>query len=251
MEEKIFQRQLSKEGLQSVVDDKEQVNALSTKDLKNLFKLRQGTPSDTHDKLKCERCKIIADDAEAETKKVLPKKLAACRELLLELMGLEDSPMFLSPLKSEDHGVSLEEYQKLVKQPMDLGTILSKLDKTNNSSGYDSPAAFSKDVNRIFSNVLKIWEPGQKIADAAGMMQLWWIQKWTELVPKLMQMKPDEENIEKENADPCAEGADDDCTPSGYVHNERSEDFQDQIGMPDEENMRSWSHHHTTDTVDG
>ena len=51
VEEKIFQRQLSKEGLQSVVDDKEQVNALSTKDLKNLFKLRQGTPSDTHDKL--------------------------------------------------------------------------------------------------------------------------------------------------------------------------------------------------------
>lgn len=44
VEEKIFQRQLSKEGLQSVVDDKEQVNALSTKDLKNLFKLRQGTP---------------------------------------------------------------------------------------------------------------------------------------------------------------------------------------------------------------
>ena len=55
VEEKIFQRQLSKEGLQSVVDDKEQVNALCTKDLRNLFKLRTGTPSDTHDKLKCER----------------------------------------------------------------------------------------------------------------------------------------------------------------------------------------------------
>jgi hypothetical protein len=74
-----------------VVDDKEQVNALSTKDLKNLFKLRQGTPSDTHDKLKCERCKICIDDAEAEAKKVLPKKLASCRELLQELMKLEDS----------------------------------------------------------------------------------------------------------------------------------------------------------------
>ena len=47
--------------------------------------------SDTHDKLKCERCQIIADDAEAEAKKVLPKKLASCRELLLELMKLEDS----------------------------------------------------------------------------------------------------------------------------------------------------------------
>ncbi|RHY03848.1 hypothetical protein DYB25_001057, partial [Aphanomyces astaci] len=34
LEEKIFQRQLSKEGLQSIVDDKEEVNSLSTKDLK-------------------------------------------------------------------------------------------------------------------------------------------------------------------------------------------------------------------------
>ena len=69
VEEKIFQRQLSKEGLQSVVDDKEQVNALSTKDLRNLFKLRNGTPSDTHDKLRCERCKIIHDNAELEAMK--------------------------------------------------------------------------------------------------------------------------------------------------------------------------------------
>lgn len=32
--------------------------------------------------------------------------------------------------------------------------------------------------------------------------------------------------------------------------NERSEDFQDQIGMPDEENMRHWSHHYSTESVD-
>ena len=124
VEEKIFQRQLSKEGLQSVVDDKEQVNALSTKDLRNLFKLRQGTPSDTHDKLKCERCKIIVDDAEAEAAKVLPKKIAACRELLEQLMKLEDSASFLTPLKPDEHGVTLEVYQKHVKQPVSVHTRL-------------------------------------------------------------------------------------------------------------------------------
>lgn len=173
VEEKIFQRQLSKEGLQSVVDDSEQVNALSTKDLKNLFKLRQGTPSDTHDKLKCERCQIIVDDAEAEAVKVLPKKLAACRELLEKLMKLEDSASFLTPLQPEAHGVSVEDYQKQVKQPMDFGTVLNKLDKKNNSTGYGSPAAFTKDVNRVFSNVLKVWEPGQEIANAASRLQIW------------------------------------------------------------------------------
>ena len=155
------------------MDDKDQVNALSTKDLKNLFKLRQGTPSDTHDKLKCERCKIIVDDAEAQAAKVLPKKLEKCRELLESLMKLEDSANFLTPLKPEAHGVSLEEYQKKVKQPMDFGTVLNKLDKKNNSTGYGSPAAFSKDVNRVFSNVLKVWEVGQDLADAASRLQLW------------------------------------------------------------------------------
>ncbi|KAH9084872.1 hypothetical protein Ae201684P_002107 [Aphanomyces euteiches] len=56
LEEKIFQRQLSKEGLQSIVDDKEEVNSLSTKDLKRLFVFMEETPSDTHDQLKCSRC---------------------------------------------------------------------------------------------------------------------------------------------------------------------------------------------------
>lgn len=180
VEEKIFQRQLSKEGLQSVVDDKEQVNAISTKDLKNLFKLREGTPSDTHDKLKCKRCKIVADDTEAKAALVLPKKLVACRELLEELMKLEDSASFLTPLKPDEHGVTLEVYQKHVKQPMDFGTVMKKLGNKNNEkekigSGYVSAAAFAKDVNRVFSNVLKVWEPGQDLADAAGRLQFWYV----------------------------------------------------------------------------
>lgn len=49
-------RQLSKEGLQSIVDDKEEVNSLSSKDLRQLFKFNESTISDTHEKLECERC---------------------------------------------------------------------------------------------------------------------------------------------------------------------------------------------------
>jgi len=248
VEEKIFQRQLSKEGLQSVVDDKEQVNALSTKDLRNLFKLRTGTPSDTHDKLKCERCKIIVDDADAQAAKVLPKKLTACRELLEQLMKLEDSRHFLKQMNPVDHDVSKEDYEKKVKQPMDFGTVLKRLENDNSSNGYVSPAAFSKDVNRVFSNVLKVWDSGQDLAAAAGRLQLWWIQQWTELVPKLMSMRADDEQVD--TCKPAAINGDDDVQiPAGYL-NERGGDYQEQIGMPDEENMRHWSHHHSTDTVD-
>ena len=38
---------------------------------------------------------------------------------------------------------------------------------------------------------------------------------------------------------------------SACVHNEREDDFQEQMGMPDEENMRHWwSDHYSTDTCD-
>ena len=248
VEEKIFQRQLSKEGLQSVVDDKEQVNALSSKDLRNLFKLRSGTPSDTHDKLQCERCKIIHDNAEVEALKVLPKQLAACTELVEEMMQHEDASHFLKPLVSQDHGISKEAYDKVVKQPMDLGTVKSRLAMSHDQpSSYKSVSSVSKDVNRIFSNVLKVWAPGDPIADASRRLQSWWIERWTELVPRLMVMKAEEDTPTSED-DPSSD-------PTGIegfatINNERGEDYQEQIGMPDEENMRHWSHHHNTDTVD-
>lgn len=250
VEEKIFQRQLSKEGLQSVVDDKEQVNALSTKDLKNLFKLRVGTPSDTHDKLQCKRCEIIHDTAEMEATKVLPKKLAACRKLLDEITTHADAHYFLTPLDPTLHGRTKEQFEALVKQPMDFETIQKKMDQPPDSAAaYNAPSSFSKDVNRIFGNVAKVWDDGEEIADASKRLQTIWIEKWTELVPILMCMKSDDDEEAK------AHGASDDpvdklLLTSAISNNERGEDYQEQIGMPDEENMRLWSHHYSTDTVD-
>lgn len=231
VEEKIFQRQLSKEGLQSVVDDKEQVNALSTKDLRNLFKLRVGTPSDTHDKLKCERCEIIHDTAELEAQQVLPKKLAACRELLREMMGQDDAKPFLEPLDPTVHGTSKEEYERLVKQPMDLSSISKKLDADPGSAAsYSSVSGFSKDVNRIFSNVMKVWSPGDEIADISRRLQSWWVEQWTELVPRLMTIKADEAGPGEENAE-CVDESTERLLGSASLNNERGENYQEQIGM--------------------
>ncbi len=250
MEEKIFQRQLSKEGLQSIVDDKEQVNTLSTKDLRNLFKLRTGTPSDTHDKLRCERCQTVDDNADLEAMKVLPKQLEACKDLLEIMLAQEDASLFSSPLKPEEHGISSEQYDKVVKRPIDLGTIKVKLSTpVSQPNAYKNPSAFSKDVNRIFTNVVKCWEPGNDLADAARRLQSWWTEQWTSLVPRLMSMKPDDQK-ENENPDRNAGDEYDAELATTFIHNERGEDFQEQLGMPDEENMRHWSHHHTTDTVD-
>merc|ERR1712238_101077 len=253
VEEKIFQRQLSKEGLQSVVDDKEQVNSLCTKDLRNLFKLRTDTPSDTHDKLKCERGKIIQDDAEMLEMKILPKKLAACLGLVKKMTEHEDAQYFLNPLNPQDHGVTKEQYEKKVKQPMDLGTIQKRLalplplQDGKGIQAYKSVSNVSKDVNRIFSNVMKVWSPDDDpIADATGRLHSWWVEQWQELVPVLMTMKPDPEKSE----DADEKHSDDVMKACSHLNNERGDDYQDQIGMPDEEHMRNWSHHHNTNTVD-
>mmetsp|Transcript_9495 Transcript_9495/g.13456 ORF Transcript_9495/g.13456 Transcript_9495/m.13456 type:complete len:1151 (+) Transcript_9495:176-3628(+) len=245
VEEKIFQRQLSKEGLQSIVDDKDQVNALSSKDLRNLFKLRHDTPSDTHDKLKCERCRIIADNAEHDAKKILPKQLDACQELLERIMTQEDAEEFKSPLRPENYGVSSEEYDKAIKQPIDLGTIQAKL----KTYSYKKPSDFSKDVNRIFSNILKVWQPEDSIACIARRFQGFWLTEWTALVPKLINMKLDDDD-DKPAKESREESSNENDIGCAYVHNARGEDYQEQIGMPDEENMRHWSHHFSTNTVD-
>lgn len=232
VEEKIFQRQLSKEGLQSVVDDKEQVNALSTKDLRNLFKLRHGTPSDTHDKLRCERCQTIQDNAEAEALKVLPKKLEACRELLDKLSQEEDAKFFLTPLDPTEHGKTKEEYEKVVKQPMDVATIRKRLDVPIGSpSAYEKPSGFSKDINRIFTNVLKLWDDESEIVLAAKRLQAWWMPHWVNLAHDFMTMKSDPSEAK------CEEVAEGECVLPP-MDNKRGEDYQEQIGMPDEENMR-------------
>ena len=69
-----------------------------------------------------------------------------------------------------------------------------------------------------------------------------------------MSMKPDSEEdhaCEKKEDESIGQlKTEGDEEPSIYINNERGDDYQEQLGMPDEENMRSWSHHYSTDTVD-
>jgi hypothetical protein len=198
--------------------------------------LRTGTPSDTHDKLGCERCKIIHDNAELEAIKVLPKKLVACKELINKMMEEEDAKYFLQPMEPTNYNVTKEQYEKAVKQPMDLATILKRLSlPQGEAQAYKNVSNFSKDVNRIFGNVMKVWSPGQdEIADASQRLQSWWVAQWQELVPVLMNMKVDDEYDEKESEMHGLEASATMENCSAAIHNERSDDYQEQIGMPEE-----------------
>ena len=59
IEEKIYQRQLSKEGLQGVLGGAADNALTSLEDLKELFTYVESTRSDTHDTLSCNCCDLI------------------------------------------------------------------------------------------------------------------------------------------------------------------------------------------------
>ncbi|GFQ64489.1 DNA repair and recombination protein RAD54-like [Trichonephila clavata] len=57
IDEKILLRQTHKKGLSScVVDEEEVAQQFSLSELKTLFRLELDTLSDTHDKIRCNRC---------------------------------------------------------------------------------------------------------------------------------------------------------------------------------------------------
>ena len=58
------------------------------------------------------------------------------------------------------------------------------------------------------------------------------------------------EAADKENVNPKFDKDTKLETNDPFVQNSRGDDFQEKIGMPKEENMRHWSHHYSTDTVD-
>ncbi|KAF5757912.1 putative DNA helicase chromatin remodeling SNF2 family [Helianthus annuus] len=68
IEEKVYQRQMSKEGLQKVIqqelaDSKMQGNNFSTEDLRDLFTFYEDATSEIHGKMNCTRCGEHTEDA--------------------------------------------------------------------------------------------------------------------------------------------------------------------------------------------
>ncbi|KAI3525411.1 hypothetical protein L1887_04185 [Cichorium endivia] len=73
IEEKVYQRQMSKEGLQKVIqqeqaDSKIQGSNLSTEDLRDLFTFHEDSRSDIHEKMICTRCQKSGEEEEADVK---------------------------------------------------------------------------------------------------------------------------------------------------------------------------------------
>ncbi len=287
IEEKIFQRQLSKEGLQSIVDDKAEVNSLSSKELRNLFQLTHGSPCDTHDKLQCQRCCPIPSTSlnsgvyEEACNAALPRQLAVCAELLERIAAEPIAKPFLDPLDPTAHGCTREEFEERVKEPIGLNIVLQRLSTSSNSSNgvaigitedcdgedpktlgsvtssskmadmkYLSVPAFVKDVNMVFSIPEKVWrkEPAHPLRVAANELKHTFDREWAALVQEVVGMRDSSlaDLLDAKRKGPIV-------TDGGvYEIGNGGENlaFQEQLGMPAEEDLNNWSHHFSTDTVD-
>ncbi|EPR64357.1 SWI2/SNF2-containing protein RAD54 [Toxoplasma gondii GT1] len=89
IEEKIYQRQICKDGLSAMLvsDGENQIkDSLSTELVKDLFRLREDTLSDTHDMLECRRCgcRAAGQDVENEGEN---ERREAKRETEEEMLG--------------------------------------------------------------------------------------------------------------------------------------------------------------------
>ena len=92
----------------------------------------------------------------------------------------------------------------------------------------------------------QIWNEESDIGSASARLQSTWIEKWMAAVPEMMAMKPQDANAV---TCPLADASNAVKSPAAEVA-EKGTSFQEQRGMPDEEDMRNWSHHFNVNTCD-
>ncbi|XP_050379394.1 transcription factor GTE4 [Argentina anserina] len=100
------------------------------------------------------------------------KFFKSCSSLLDKLMKHKHSWVFNEPVDAEKLG--LLDYHIIIKSPMDLGTIKSKLVK----NWYKSPKEFAEDVRLTFDNAMTYNPPGQDVHVMAEQLSKIFEERW-------------------------------------------------------------------------
>lgn len=97
----------------------------------------------------------------------------SCCNLLDKLMKHKHGWVFNTPVDAK--GLGLHDYHSIIKHPMDLGTIKSKL----NSNKYTSPREFAEDVRLTFRNAMTYNPKGQDVHVMAEQLARIFEEKWS------------------------------------------------------------------------
>ncbi|XP_059661449.1 transcription factor GTE4-like [Cornus florida] len=104
--------------------------------------------------------------------KYMNQAFKSCSNLLGKLMKHKHAWVFNKPVDAKSLG--LHDYHDIIKNPMDMGTVKSKLAK----NWYKSPRAFAEDVRLIFRNAMTYNPKGQDVHIMAEQMSEFFEEKW-------------------------------------------------------------------------
>ncbi|XVF58618.1 hypothetical protein PTKIN_Ptkin07bG0080900 [Pterospermum kingtungense] len=100
------------------------------------------------------------------------KYFKSCSSLLERLMKHKHGWVFNAPVDVK--GLGLHDYYSIIKHPMDLGTIKSRLNK----NWYKSPREFAEDVRLTFRNAMTYNPKGQDVHIMAEQLSQIFEDKW-------------------------------------------------------------------------
>ncbi|KAG0483354.1 hypothetical protein HPP92_011438 [Vanilla planifolia] len=101
-----------------------------------------------------------------------------CETLLKRLMAHQYAWVFNVPVDIVK--LNIPDYLTVIKQPMDLGTIKSKVA----SGAYSSPLDFASDVRLTFSNAMIYNPPGNDVHGMADVMSKFFEKRWKQIEKK-------------------------------------------------------------------
>ena len=239
IEEKIIQRQLSKESLQNIVEDTESFAVIPQAELKNLFARQEGTPSDTHDTLRCKRCASVrcveAREIIEQRRRLTPEQHVVCTEFLTNFTQV----LCQAARNNGDREFPTEDLDSLAMQLA--------------NGQFNTLPEFSKRLRALFVALDREQAEG---GDAAALpinfsVNAEFIERWAHVVPKLtsLQAKVVKEGVKHAKAAKTPVGVTGEADENDEV--EDSDDgCVDQDGCPDDTDLKNWSHHVSVGTCD-
>ncbi|CAN4079864.1 unnamed protein product [Withania somnifera] len=97
-----------------------------------------------------------------EGDKFFVSMMRKCRQILMKIMKKKHGHVFNKPVDVK--GMKLHDYYAIIKHPMDLGTVKSRLDRKE----YRTPQDFAADVRLTLNNAMTYNPKGQDVHTMAG-----------------------------------------------------------------------------------
>ncbi|KAI5062291.1 hypothetical protein GOP47_0022830 [Adiantum capillus-veneris] len=110
------------------------------------------------------------DDEEAASREL---HISRCKAVLQVLMDHKYAWLFSEPV--DPVALEIPDYPTIVKHPMDLGTIMAKL---NRKEYGDLPLNFIQDVRLTFDNAMLYNPPGHEVNNSAKKMLAFFHKEW-------------------------------------------------------------------------